>query len=496
MKKLTFLATAALMCALACPGCSGDGFDEINGTPENSGTPDNSAVEGGIRTLSVGMAQFGGPGTRASFGEEGEGGLSLVWDANDRIIAYETAGEHASGHAYQLVGSGGSGNGTFAYAGGQTAPASIAEIYYPEALAAGGFAVPASQTYTPGSFDPAANVMRAAVGDPGEPIVFESRASVACFRLTGNGEAVTSVRLDLTPSGGAAKSYTLACPEGVTLSSEAVAFYIVVEGSADPCDAAFTVSVDGTETMVQKTTAPKTFANGTVVRFPAVAYAKNLYRVMDYWPNEDDPEGIVYAVTENGLHGRMISLNLEGRGRWGSAGPNGTEGFIERTNGVPSMSVNGDGLTITRELVSLRKDQSNFATDYVLFNWLYETANGGNLDGGWYAPSREELKELCLVMSGLDPTKVEWDAFKNATSGVDSKPIMPSWDETTANRTAFSKMMTDKGGVKIDFTSRHSSVIETAEDGKRVYVLQLSAGCFQEHPKGNEYGRMRPHKHF
>lgn len=496
MKKLTFLAGAALVCALVCPGCSGDGFDEMNGTPD-AGNPDTPAAEGGIRTLTVGMAQFGAPGTRASFGDESDGKLPVFWDESDRIVAYETVGEHTVGHAYRLVGAGGSASGTFTYDGGQTAPASIAEIYYPEALAAGGFAVPAEQTYTPGSFDPAAHVMRASVSDPGAPIAFESLVSVACLRLTGSGEKVTSVRLDLTPSGGQAKRYTLACPgDGVELSATPTAFYIVVEGSETPCDAAFTVAVGGTETMVQKTTAAKTFAASTVVRLPVVAYAKNLYQVLDYWPNEVDPEGVVYAVTENGLHGRIISLKLEGRGRWGSAGPNGTEGFIERTNGVPSMSLNGDGLTITKELISLRKDQSNFGSDYVLFNWLYETANGSSLDGGWYAPSREELKELCLVMSGLDPAAVEWDAFKNSTSGVDSKPKMPSWDETADNRTAFSKMITDKGGVKIDFTSRHSSVIETPEDGKRVYVLQLSEGRFQEHSKTNDYGRMRPHKHF
>lgn len=124
---------------------------------------------------------------------------------------------------------------------------------------------------------------------------------------------MTSVRLDLTPSGGQAKRYTLACPgDGVELSATPTAFYIVVEGSETPCDAAFTVAVGGTETMVQKTTAAKTFAASTVVRLPVVAYAKNLYQVLDYWPNDTVPEGIVFSVSDGGLHGKILSLNESG----------------------------------------------------------------------------------------------------------------------------------------------------------------------------------------
>lgn len=182
MKKLTFLAGAALVCALVCPGCSGDVFDEMNGAPD-AGNPDTPALGEGIRTLTVGMAELGAPGTRASFGDEAGGKLPVFWDAEDRIVAYETVGEHAAGHAYKLVGPGGSCSGTFAYDGGQTPPSAIAEIYYPAELAGTNFAVPAVQTYTPGSFDPAAHVMRAEVGNPGEPIVFGSLVSVACLRL-------------------------------------------------------------------------------------------------------------------------------------------------------------------------------------------------------------------------------------------------------------------------------------------------------------------------
>lgn len=485
MKKLTFLAGAALVCALVCPGCSGDGFDEMNGTPD-AGNPDTPAAEGGIRTLTVGMAQFGAPGTRASFGDESDGKLPVFWDESDRIVAYETVGEHTVGHAYRLVSAGGSASGTFTYDGGQTAPASIAEIYYPEALAAGGFAVPAEQTYTPGSFDPAAHVMRASVSDPGAPIAFESLVSVACLRLTGSGEKVTSVRLDLTPSGGQAKRYTLACPgDGVELSATPTAFYIVVEGSETPCDAAFTVAVGGTETMVQKTTAAKTFAASTVVRLPVVAYQRNLYQIADYWPNDDAPVGIVFSVSEGGLHGKMLSLT-EQAGNWGAQ-------ISEAGAGVAGMRVEPENSRlVTRSLIDKYKGESTFADTYKEFYWIYNTLNNGDLDGEWYAPSRPELAELCAAMSGLD-----WAEVKTAWNYTADKVVMPGWSETAAARTAF-KQKVEAKGTTLNLYGRLSSTWENG-DGSSAWMLcfQYEAssvkynGCFCVIPKVGTTNRMR-----
>lgn len=463
MKKLTFLAGAALVCALVCPGCSGDGFDEMNGTPD-AGNPDTPAGEGGIRTLTVGMAQFGAPGTRASFGDESEGKLPVFWDESDRIVAYETAGEYTVGHAYRLVGAGGSASGTFTYDGGQTAPASIAEIYYPEALAASGFAVPAEQTYTPGSFDPAAHVMRASVSDPGAPIAFESLVSVACLRLTGSGEKVTSVRLDLTPSGGQAKRYTLACPgDGVELSATPTAFYIVVEGSETPCDAAFTVAVGGTETMLQKTTAAKTFAASTVVRLPVVAYAKNLYQLMDYWPNDTAPEGIVFSVSNGGLNGKMLSLKELGTGvAWG---PKTVKQYD--VVGDDIYNVNSDSRTVTKKIIEARHGEADFTTNYPGFNWIYETMNQGNTDGDWYCPSLEELAELCVVMSGLS-----WSELKNSWRYYDQVQ-MPGWADKVAERRAFkSRVDSAPGATSLNITGSLYSTKETS-GGDSVWGLRL-----------------------
>lgn len=486
MKKLTFLAGAALVCALVCPGCSGDGFDEMNGTPD-AGNPDTPAAEGGIRTLTVGMAQFGAPGTRASFGDESDGKLPVFWDESDRIVAYETAGEYTVGHAYRLVGAGGSASGTFTYDGGQTAPASVAEIYYPEALAASGFAVPAEQTYTPGSFDPAAHVMRASVSDPGAPIAFESLVSVACLRLTGSGEKVTSVRLDLTPSGGQAKRYTLACPgDGVELSATPTAFYIVVEGAETPCDAAFTVAVGGTETMVQKTTAAKTFAASTVVRLPVVAYAKNLYQVLDYWPNDTAPEGIVFSVSNGGLNGVILS-HQEQTGNWG---PNKSE----KNDGVTLMRGEPeDGLAVTQQLIGLRKDAVDFATAYPGFEWLLNTKNESDANGVWYVPTRPELRELYLVMCGMDPAAhSEWKATADnvALEGYNSS------DAVAARQSFKTKLDAISDSNPLVLTGRLYSCYENG-GGDSVWSIQLDQGMYRVMTKsGGQYCRIRPVRRF
>lgn len=486
MKKLTFLAGAALVCALVCPGCSGDGFDEMNGASD-AGNPDTPALGEGIRTLTVGMAELGAPGTRASFGDEAGGKLPVFWDAEDRIVAYETVGEHAAGHAYKLVGPGGSGSGTFAYDGGQTPPSAIAEIYYPAELAGTNFAVPAVQTYTPGSFDPAAHVMRAEVGNPGEPIVFGSLVSVACLRLTGDGERVTSVRLDLTPSGGATASYTLSCPDGVTLSAAESAFYIAVEGSATPCDAVFTVSVDGVETMVQKTTSAKTFAASTVVRLPVVACQRNLYQIADYWPDDDAPVGIVFSVSDGGLHGKMLSLKELGTGvAWG---PKTVKQYD--VVGDDIYNVNSGSRTVTKKIIEARRGEADFTTDYPGFNWIYETMNQGNTDGDWYCPSLEELAQLCVAMSGLS-----WSELKNSWRYYDQVQ-MPGWADKVAERRAFkSRVDSAPGATSLNITGSLYSTKETS-GGDSVWGLRLdrdnaSQSCLtQPISKTDAYCRMR-----
>ena len=487
MKKLTFLAGAALACALLFPGCSGDGFDEMNGTPD-AGNPDAPAVEDGIRTLTVGMAEFGASGTRASFGDEADGKLPVFWDAEDRIIAYETVEEHAVGHTYKLVGSGGSGSGTITYDDDQTPPSTIAEIYYPAELAASEFAVPAAQTYTPGSFDPAAHVMRAEVGNSGEPIVFESKVSVACLRLTGDGEKVTSVRLDLTPSGGTTKSYTLACPgDGVTLSAEQTAFYIAVEGSATPCDAVFTISVDGVEKMVQKTTSAKTFAASTVVRLPVVAYQRNLYQIADYWPNDTAPEGIVFSVSEGGLHGKVLSLKELGTGVvWGP-----TDVKQVDVTGNDIYNVNSDSRTITRKIIEAHLSEADFETRYPGFNWIYTTMNHDNTDGVWYCPSLEELAQLCVAMSGLS-----WSELKT-TWKYYNEVQMPGWESTVNERKTFkNRIDTAPGATSFNIAGSLYSTKETSAGGS-AWVLRLdrdnaSQSCLtQPLSKGDTYCRMR-----
>lgn len=347
--------------------------------------------------------------------------------------------------------------------------------------------MPAVQTYTPGSFDPAAHVMRAEVGNPGEPIVFGSLVSVACLRLTGDGERVTSVRLDLTPSGGATASYTLSCPDGVTLSAAESAFYIAVEGSVTPCDAVFTVSVDGVETMVQKTTSAKTFAASTVVRLPVVACQRNLYQIADYWPDDDAPVGIVFSVSDGGLHGKVLSLKELGTGvAWG---PKTVKQYD--VVGDDIYNVNSDSRTVTKKIIEARRGEADFTTDYPGFNWIYETMNQGNTDGDWYCPSLEELAQLCVAMSGLS-----WSELKNSWRYYDQVQ-MPGWADKVAERRAFkSRVDSAPGATSLNITESLYSTKETS-GGDSVWGLRLdrdnaSQSCLtQPISKTDAYCRMR-----
>ncbi|WP_295939233.1 hypothetical protein [uncultured Alistipes sp.] len=481
MRKISFFAGAALMLALLNTGCSKDQIED-----KGPGTTPEGPVEGGIQLLTVSVPQAGGPESRASFGNEYDGVLPLVWDAGDKIVAYETAGEHATGHVYQLVGEGGTGSGSFEYAGEQTAPGSIAEIYYPESLAATDFVIPAQQTYTAGSFDAAAKVMRAEVADPSQPVVFESLSSVACLRLTGNGEQVTAVRVELTPAVGTAKSYTLSCPEAVVLSATPTLFYVVVDGSTEAYSAAFTVSVDGKESMLQKTSAPKTFAPATVVRFPVLAYAKNLYQVMDYWPNDTNPEGIVFQVSNGGLNGKVLS-HQHVEGNWGKT-------ISEVTAGVAAMRVEPEnGKLVTQQLIELHKNEADFAASYPLFEWILNTKNGGDVYGPWYAPSRPELRQLYFVMCDVNPAD-----YSSWYATVDKTP-MPGFDsdDAKAARTAFKNKNDGIAGADaLNIYGRLYSTWENAAGGS-VWALQIDKGTFEVMTKtGGVYSRIRPVRQF
>lgn len=75
----------------------------------------------------------------------------------------------------------------------------------------------------------------------------------------------------------------------------------------------------------------------------------------------------------------------------------------ENAAGVTGISDYMDGYAGTKNLITKRKDQSDFADIYCLFNWIYQTKNNGNVNGIWYLPAYGECGLLITLKDILNP---------------------------------------------------------------------------------------------
>ena len=131
--------------------------------------------------------------------------------------------------------------------------------------------------------------------------------------------------------------------------------------------------------------------------------ANHVYAVGDYYPYKGLPIlGVVFETNNGGVNGKIVDLdyiqsNPEAPIRWGDPTVD------EQANGVASIRDHNDGYTATKNLINKRKDQSNFADVYCVFNWIYQTKNNGNVDGMWYLPAVNELKTIIPLKSTINP---------------------------------------------------------------------------------------------
>ena len=485
--KFVSLAAAALMCA----GCA------------ESVVENPSSVTGGGDII-VRASVLDGPDTKTAFGEESDGVMSAVWSEGDRIVVKDNSSQPAKSAVYVLKEGAGESSGIFTFEEGD-ALSSMTDVVYP-ASAADDASIPAEQTYTEGSYDPEAAVLKWHSDTPesvGGVINLENTASIICIRLKGN-ETVASVTVDLTPAaGGEALTYTLVSENGVTLSDEEIPFYIAVPGA----DAEYGLSVsvksvyESAEPLVQKTTGNKTFAASSLVRFPVLDYTYEgvLYAVGDYWPSEEDAEGIVFWVSDGGRHGKVISPE-EIKAVWGPQ-------ISEAKAGVEGMRVNPeDARLITKSMIAKYKDTETFAADYPCFEWIYNTMNKGDIDGPWYAPSRKEVSQWAAAMSGFDWNYLEenWLA-SDGTHGYDvDKVQMPGWKDETAvaARKEFKTKLDNikKGsGENLNLSGKYCSTWETS-DGMNIFRFNLTAddsgGQLAVISKTDNTNRIRPIRTF
>lgn len=160
------------------------------------------------------------------------------------------------------------------------------------------------------------------------------------------------------------------------------------------------------------------------------------YVVGDYWPNSSSPQGIVFWVKPGsmGTQGKIVGLGETHIAQWGLDND-------EEVTGVTGIRSLTDGATATKSMITQYKNSGTFATDYPVFHYIYNTVNGGNENGVWYLPARDEYKMLYAGCSGK--------TYENIVNWISGK--MPDYDspECIAARAAFNEKLTAKGGAEI-----------------------------------------------
>ncbi len=155
------------------------------------------------------------------------------------------------------------------------------------------------------------------------------------------------------------------------------------------------------------------------------------YKLGDYWPDPQvvyDPDwpgtvssgtgaqGIVFwldetegydAATGKGIHGKIISLEQVFL-------PWGPEGQDEQAAGVQGIRSWEYGYTATRNMIAKYCENANFATEYPVFNWIYE--KNGRRPGELYLPALNEMEELNAFLYGR--TNIDHDRGRQINAAI------------------------------------------------------------------------------
>lgn len=112
----------------------------------------------------------------------------------------------------------------------------------------------------------------------------------------------------------------------------------------------------------------------------------NVYKVGDFYVVNGKTLGVVYKVTDGGLHGKAFSLEIRNRGGLATKANTFFDG------GYPESRTNGKA---NRDIF---KNQYDWENECQVTKWVDDLAKKDGVD--WYLPSIEELKELAEYMSG------------------------------------------------------------------------------------------------
>lgn len=257
----------------------------------------------------------------------------------------------------------------------------------------------------------------------------------------------------------------------------------------------FLQNTPGQEVRYNYTTkAASTFEAGATSKWEITLGRTGLpvYAVGDYFPNADAPEGVVFEINADGTHGKVISLR-EPQGRPDDSYKCTRWGTIDQwqsEHGVPGMTSTTDGLTATRQLINIRRNDGNFVSDYSAFNYIYTTCNNNNPDGDWYMPAIEELKSLFAAINGL----VYADIAATWTDGTTLPGHKVGVDNNPPAAQAFCAKITAIGGDIPNFYGWYCSSTEVGPGTIRAVNFDEAVVSTQE--KGNEWAHVRPIRKF
>lgn len=114
--------------------------------------------------------------------------------------------------------------------------------------------------------------------------------------------------------------------------------------------------------------------------------------------------GVVFWESEDGKQAKIADLTDSEKKMW-------ADGFL--TTKEWGFSNKADGAAATKEVISDQIKNEDFEYYYPIFYWLYNTKNGGDVDGRWYIPAIDELEQLLNIA-------IVNDVFRNslATAGT------------------------------------------------------------------------------
>ena len=161
----------------------------------------------------------------------------------------------------------------------------------------------------------------------------------------------------------------------------------------------------------------------------AVTQEAGILAVGDPYPNAANPIGIIYKLTDGGLHGKVISLNDTAIVKWS---------YNDRVfEGARDMH---DGKVNTRYMIEQCMDKNDFEEMCTPFWWVHTQKNNGDINGPWYIPSYYELEELYYILTG--------NKYRLPAIAPIFVPVLV-YDYAVQNR--FNELLTQYGGMPVSY---------------------------------------------